>query len=178
MHNAVHLTLWEECLPVAPSGCFGGFCPPVFGAPFEFKPFLSSQGLQVDWIVPQDVPGLVTGIAPLLLLFIVVCNTGCFNMQWEQGSSGGGQWGIRTLIIIWIKTSITCSILQIAVICTIRTIAPRVFKVDRSHSRPTLIRGPDLTPILVANPDCDDRVVCTLIPLSIIPQRLELHSPS
>ena len=33
-------------LSVALSGCFGGFCPPVFSTPFEFKPFLSFRAFR------------------------------------------------------------------------------------------------------------------------------------
>ena len=80
-------------LSAALLGCFRGFCPPAFGAPFEFKPFLSFRACKSSRTVMREVPSLSTGVTLLLLLFIMVCNMGCLNMGWEQGSSGKGQWG-------------------------------------------------------------------------------------
>ena len=60
----------------------------------------------------REVPSLITGVTSLLLLFIMVRYMGCLNMGWEQGSSGGGQWGklLSAFIIIQVKAHVSHSI--------------------------------------------------------------------
>ena len=93
MHNATHLTFWEEHFPWPFWAALGASILLHLVSPLSLNPSYPS-GLQADGTVMRKVPSLITGITLLLLLFIMVCNTGCLNMWWEQGSSGGGQWGI------------------------------------------------------------------------------------
>ena len=44
MHDAAHLTLWEECLLQPHWAALGASCPPVFVTPFEFKTLLGPSG--------------------------------------------------------------------------------------------------------------------------------------
>ena len=111
MHDATHLTFWEEHFPRPFWAALGASILPHSVPPLSLNPSYPS-GPASRWDSHAwEVPSLITGVTSLLLLFIMVHNTGCLNMWWEQGSSGGGWWGIpHTFIIIWVKASVSHSI--------------------------------------------------------------------
>ena len=150
-------------------GCFGGFCPPIFSAPFKFKPFLSFRACKWMGQSTQEVPSLIRGITSLLLLFIMVCNTGCFN---SVVGAGRQWWRVMGNLNIHNHLDQSLHLPLHPPNCLsstmVRTIAPGTFHVDYPHSWPTLTGGPRLTPVLWLT--LITMGLSTLISLSIIPQ--------
>ena len=88
--DAMHLTFWEEHFLQPFWAALGASVLPHLVPPLSLNPsYPSGPASRWDSHV-REVPSLITGVTSLLLLFIMVCNMGCLNMQWEQGSSGGG----------------------------------------------------------------------------------------
>ena len=116
------------------------------------------------------MPSLIASVASLFLLFIMICNPGCFDMGWEQGGGGGcrGQL-LYALIVTGVKSHIPSASIQLTVIYPIMVVLnPRFFHIDSPCHRPTMVGLACITPILRATLVTSGWTIVILLP--IVPQ--------